>query len=270
MTIGEALRQERKQRGLSQSKFVNKVLSVGQYSRIEHGEQDIGTSDLVKILLDNKINVLNFFSKIIPSFDNTSEEFVLNELAQAFYDKDLYKAEKLKNKIESISSDSSLILRATLIVNILKSGSQKIDEALRKQFSEEINKSENWTEDKIFLQLLGSSMQIFDMNRLNIYMTAILNKYKRNINSYSFEIQRRIAGICINYLNRCRIEDNSILVSPTLSLINKLSQNPDLLMYKLLGNYFKYLFNGDEKHKESILEVLRDAGYNNFLENLPD
>ncbi len=136
------------------------------------------------------------------------------------------------------------------------------------QFSEELNKFDDWTNDKVFLQLFGSSMLIFDMDRLNIYMNKILSEYNNKISSLSFENQRRIAGICINYLNRCYSEKNLVLVNKSIDLLNQLTRNPDLLMYRLLGKYFKYLFNNENAKKDQILDLLKVAGYEKFTINL--
>ena len=114
----------------------------------------------------------------------------------------------------------------------------------------------------------GSSMVIFDINRLKFYMDKIIKEYSPKIRTLSFEEQRRIAGICINYLNRCYSKNNLALVNESIILLGSLAQNPDLLMYKLLGKYFKYLFTGDNIKKNNILDVLNDAGYSKFILNL--
>lgn len=111
-------------------------------------------------------------------------------------------------------------------------------------------------------------MLIFDMDRLNIYMNKILSEYTNKIYSLSFEDQRRIAGICINYLNRCYSKKNLVLVNKSINLLNQLARNPDLLMYRLLGKYFKYLFNNENAKKDQILDLLKVAGYEKFTINL--
>lgn len=39
-------------------------------------------------------------------------------------------------------------------------------------------------------------------------------------------------------------------------------------MYRLLGKYFKYLFNNENAKKDQILDLLKVAGYEKFTINL--
>ena len=63
--IGRYLKIERKNRNLTQKEFLQGVLSVSQYSRIESEEQDIKVSDFIRILLLNKINFTQFFNRYL-------------------------------------------------------------------------------------------------------------------------------------------------------------------------------------------------------------
>lgn len=211
MKLGEYLRKERKKLRLTQQDFVQNIISVSQYSRVENGEQDLKVSDFVKLISINNIDI----NQLIQTFQNDTQ-------------------------IKQNSLDNSLLLRTELIILTLENKDISHNKNLERQFSEELNKFDDWTNDKVFLQLFGSSMLIFDMDRLNIYMNKILSEYNNKISSLSFENQRRIAGICINYLNRCYSEKNLVLVNKSIDLLNQLARNPDLLMYRLLGKYFKY------------------------------
>ncbi|WP_283109394.1 hypothetical protein [Thomasclavelia spiroformis] len=99
-------------------------------------------------------------------------------------------------------------------------------------------------------------------------MEQILKEYINNISNCPFELQRRIAGICINYLNKCYTEKELTLVNQTITLLANLSQDPDLLMYKLLGIYFKYLFEKNKNKTKEIIDLLKETGYNKFILNL--
>lgn len=67
--IGRYLKIERKNRNLTQKEFLQGVLSVSQYSRIESEEQDIKVSDFIRILLLNKINFTQFFNRYLDDSD---------------------------------------------------------------------------------------------------------------------------------------------------------------------------------------------------------
>lgn len=266
MKLGEYLRKERKKLGLTQQDFVQNIISVSQYSRVENGEQDLKVSNFVKLISINNLDI----NQLIQTFQNNTQikQTVLETLAQAFYDRDLTKIKKIKDYLKQNSLDNSLLLRTELIILTLENKDISHNKNLERQFSEELNKFDDWTNDKVFLQLFGSSMLIFDMDRLNIYMNKILSEYTNKIYSLSFEDQRRIAGICINYLNRCYSKKNLVLVNKSINLLNQLARNPDLLMYRLLGKYFKYLFNNENAKKDQILDLLKVAGYEKFTINL--
>ena len=64
MTIGEALKAERKRLGLSQSQMTGNLITKSHYSKIERGLFDIRTNDLLTILNLHNIDVVEFFKKI--------------------------------------------------------------------------------------------------------------------------------------------------------------------------------------------------------------
>nr|WP_290068558.1 hypothetical protein [Lactobacillus intestinalis] len=100
-------------------------------------------------------------------------------------------------------------------------------------------------------------------------MKKILLKYRDNINKENFEVQRRIASIGINYLAATYNQTNKSLFNEVILLLNNLSENPDLLMYKMLRLYFIYLKEGKKQQLEEILTILKEAGYSRFINNLP-
>lgn len=264
--IGKRLFEERTRLHLTQRQFTKNVISPSQYSRVEHGEQDLRATDFLKLISLNDLDI-NIFLQDFKKEKKSNEE-VMQILAQIFYDRDLDCAKEMQNFLYKHNYDSSLLIRSELITLVLENKDIMHNKSLEKRFTEEINKNDDWIKDKYFLQLFGSSMVIFDINRLKFYMDKIIKEYNPKIRTLSFEEQRRIAGICINYLNRCYSENNLALVNESIILLGSLAQNPDLLMYKLLGKYFKYLFTGANIKKNNILDVLNDAGYSKFILNL--
>lgn len=269
--IGKYLKRERKNRQLNQKQFLHGVLSISQYSRIENEEQDIRMMDFIQIMYLNKIDFIRFFDQFqndngININSKNKEEKILEKLAQLFYDQDLVRIKEMK---EEVLDKKTLALKWKLIIAILEGNLNSLDNKFKIEFSEELNKSDNLTEDKDFLQLFSSSMQLFNIERLNIYMKKILLKYRDNINKENFEVQRRIASIGINYLAATYNQTNKSLFNEVILLLNNLSENPDLLMYKMLRLYFIYLKEGKKQQLEEILTILKEAGYSRFINNLP-
>lgn len=269
--IGKILKEERLKLKLTQSEFIQGVLSVSQYSRIESCEQDIKASDLIKILTNNQIDLANFFDNIQSQINNgeLSNSYIFSQIVSGYYERDLPKLVKLQDEIKDKRIDKTLKLRLKIAIAILNNDVNQISAGTKKELLTELNKSDDWTEDKNFLQLFGNSMAIFSMENLNIYMRKILRTYVSTIDKRSVEMQKRIAGVCINYLTKSHMEKDTQMVAETLKLLSNLSENPELLMYKMLGLYYKDLFTGNREGLNKILSLLREAGYTDFIKNLP-
>ena len=165
--IGRYLKIERKNRNLTQKEFLQGVLSVSQYSRIESEEQDIKVSDFIRILLLNKINFTQFFNRYLDDSDMLDSNKSLEKIAQLFYNGDLSQINKMKSLVKD---DKLLTLETKVIVAILEGNIKDLDENVKEEISNELNKKDDWTRNKEFLQLFSSSMQIFSIERLNIYI----------------------------------------------------------------------------------------------------
>lgn len=272
--VGFLLRKKRKELNLNQESFVGNIISISQYSRIEQGKQDIKFSDLLNILIRNKIGFSDFFSNIenVLNIDNAeSEQKLFSDLAQSYYDDNIERVKEIKAEIHKKGGFENKLweLRAELMIAVMNNSLSNVNPKLINQISEELNKSDDWTTDKNFLQLFGSSMLLFDIHRLNIYMKKIIITYQDSLRQKDFTVQRRIAGICINYLTRSYKDKSYDYVIATLQLLNNLAQNPDLLMYKMLGVYFDALFSNKENEVKQIRNLLNKSGYSEFLVNLP-
>ncbi|QNQ81450.1 helix-turn-helix domain-containing protein [Lactobacillus sp. PV034] len=269
--IGKFLYQERKKRGLTQKEFVRNIISVSQYSRVEQGQQDLRTIDFFKIININKIKLNELMTAVNEEklVNENSDDEILKRLANAFYDRNLVEIKSIKEKYRPIKLKENIVLQATLMESILQDNLKNLDPIIIKKLSQKLNEADEWTTNKVFLQLFGSSMMIFDMQRLSIYMKKIIRTYMNKISQYSFETQRRIGSICINYLGRAYQEQDQQLLTNILKLLENMSANPDMLMYKLLGKYFESLFKNDRSQSEEILEILSLSGYKKFIVNLP-
>ena len=60
MTIGETLKKEQKELGLSQTKMAGDVLTKSYYSKIERNQYEIKATDLIKILRLHDIDSIHF------------------------------------------------------------------------------------------------------------------------------------------------------------------------------------------------------------------
>ena len=126
--IGRYLKIERKNRNLTQKEFLQGVLSVYQYSRIESEEQDIKVSDFIRILLLNKINFTQFFNRYLDDSDMLDSNKSLEKIAQLFYNGDLSQINKMKSLVKD---DKLLTLETKVIVAILEGNIKDLDENVK-------------------------------------------------------------------------------------------------------------------------------------------
>lgn len=116
-TIGEILKEIRKEAGLSQAEMCEGVLSVSAYSKIERGIHQIDIDTLYEILGRNSsiIDVKTFLYELL--FNSNGEEGqIYLEINLAFISKDLKVLNKLKDEIESNFSNKQLLNTVNLAI----------------------------------------------------------------------------------------------------------------------------------------------------------
>ena len=83
--VGVELKRIRKSLGLTQAEMTlnGKIISIGQYSKVENGIHEIGVDTLLKILTaHDEINVQTFFINL----EKTIQRFIMN-FSQKYYQK---------------------------------------------------------------------------------------------------------------------------------------------------------------------------------------
>ena len=171
--------------------------------------------------------------------DILSEKNIIAALEEGFYKHNAEILKELKKNVTKLDPRNQLLNIISLVITILEGNTKSLPQNIKKSFSDRLNKSDHWVSDKDFLVLFGNTMIIFNMDRLDMYMRKILKFYENDISNYAVTVQKRIAGICINYLKRADMEQDLLLVNDVMTLISNLSSVPELLMFKLLGIYFK-------------------------------
>ena len=113
--VGSALKNKRKELGLSQKEMVGSVLSVSYYSKVERNLFDINVNDLMRILTLHGIDVVRFFREIKTN-KLSEQEILTKKLQQAFYEQNLDKINHIVTRIEELKYDDHLILLAKLCI----------------------------------------------------------------------------------------------------------------------------------------------------------
>jgi transcriptional regulator with XRE-family HTH domain len=272
--VGAELKRIRKSLGLTQAEMTlnGKIISIGQYSKVENGIHKIGVDTLLKILTaHDEINVQTFFINLEKNYTKVDNEFspeILSEkLMLAFYKNDLLEAQKLKKQIDNLKENKELKLRAVITVAVLSGTILNLDEKTKEDLSKNMFINDNWTKEKDSLRLFSNSMIIIDRNILPTLMKSVLRTYSDE-GRLSVEVQERISSICINYLYVCFKKHVLNNVEETIAFLKKLSESPSLMFNKILGYYFECLFNGNDSDASKIRDILAKSECNQFLNKL--
>lgn len=272
--VGAELKRIRKSLGLTQAEMTlnGKIISIGQYSKVENGVHEIGVDTLLKILTaHDEINVQTFFINLEKNYTKVDNEFspeILSEkLMLAFYKNDLLEAQKLKKQIDNLKENKELKLRAVITVAVLSGTILNLDEKTKEDLSKNMFINDNWTKEKDSLRLFSNSMIIIDRNILPTLMKSVLRTYSDE-GRLSVEVQERISSICINYLYVCFKKHVLNNVEETIAFLKKLSESPSLMFNKILGYYFECLFNGNDSDASKIRDILAKSECNQFLNKL--
>lgn len=272
--VGVELKRIRKSLGLTQAEMTlnGKIISIGQYSKVENGIHEIGVDTLLKILTaHDEINVQTFFINLEKNYTKVDNEFspeILSEkLMLAFYKNDLLEAQKLKKQIDNLKENKELKLRAVITVAVLSGTILNLDEKTKEDLSKNMFINDNWTKEKDSLRLFSNSMIIIDRNILPTLMKSVLRTYSDE-ERLSVEVQERISSICINYLYVCFKKHILNNVEETIAFLKKLSESPSLMFNKILSYYFECLFNGNDSDASKIRDILAKSECNQFLNKL--
>lgn len=267
MTIGQALKDTRKALGLTQTEMAAGIVSPSFYSKVERGVHDIGADELLAILNANDINYTEFFGHL--KSNNLMQEDYLQEINQAYQHEDKNRLISLKKKILSLPDSRQkeyylLQLHLTLEVYLVKA--DKIPKDLIKNLKNFVFQYNEW--DAKALQIFRETMRVYDLDELSFLINSILGKYPEP-DKLAVNLQEIIGAICVNYLDICYEFDQKELISRPLLYLKKIPASKQVLLIKILANYYEAIFSRDSQTSRQIFAVLKNAGWEDFVKNLP-
>lgn len=273
MTIGEALKSERKNLGLTQKEMAGNILSIAAYSKIENDIHKIDADALFKILALHQINESTFYGKIRNNYSRNevheNTQTLSIKLQRAFYKNDLELAKKLQTKIFKQKNISyELKLRTILTISVLSNNYDGITEKIRKEIFSRIFSYEDWSKNQNSLRLFGSSMFLWNFDNISFAIKDVLNEY-RNINRFSREIQERVAQVYVNYLYNCSQYGLSATSSKVIEQLSNFDNIPQLILYKIIGQYYQEYFSHNTNETKEIKKILNNCGYSILSSKLP-
>ncbi len=271
MTIGEALKKERKDLGLTQTEMAADVISPAHYSKIERDKHDIYAYDLFAILTKHNISLLDFIKEIENTYQSISDNKInINlKLIRAFYQSDPQAVKALNKEIQASTATQEEKMRAILIEANVTHTIDKIPEDVRKEIKRILFENDDWVDDELTLRLFCNSMLIFSHNELNFYINEIIDKYSTHFDQEDFHHQKLIASICVNFLYISCTNNDFELSSRMFSLLDQLPEMPEFFFYKVLRNYYKAIIDKDTSKSKAIKNFLAKNGLPHFSNTLP-
>lgn len=267
LAISRILKETRKSLGLTQEEFTHGVVTTSFYSKVERGMNKISAVDFFKILILNKVDEEEILKHIFSegkSVENDSDLKI--QLLAAFNEKDKEKAALLNEKIQDSNMNENIKTSALLITSVMNNKIGSLSQMEKNKIKRKFYEVENWADNVSTLQLFSNSMLIFDFDELEYYMKQIL---KTDIKNKPINTQRIIASICMNYFYNCYNNDQYDSAAYGFEIIDSLAGIPDFGIFKIVANYYKAVFSGDEKSANEIINFLNKYGAKEVANILP-
>ncbi|WP_279095640.1 helix-turn-helix domain-containing protein [Lactobacillus taiwanensis] len=268
MTIGEALKAERKRLGLSQSQMTGNLITKSHYSKIERGLFDIRTNDLLTILNLHNIDVVEFFKKISVTNQEENTKAYLAQLHAAYYTRNIKKIEqtssKLKNKQLQTPELKNLEAQASLLKAYLTNSINTLSDKSKENIKKIIFSNDEWQLED--LRLFAIAISLFDISELNSVVKSIINRHL-NLNLEEKEYRLVLSSILVNFLSYSVKVQNSDtqLIKKVFQVLDNLNGEPDNCFAKIMTLYYREYFTGNKEKIDEIIGVMKDSGMKGIL-----
>ncbi len=254
MQIGKELKKLRLELVLSQTEMVGDILTKSYYSKIERGLHEINAKDLIEILERNRVNISDFFQSIESK--GKSKKY-LEQLRNAYYEQSLSKIVEIRKICAEDYQYRNVYAHAILLEKFFKKKKLSYkEETLIKKL---ILNIDEWGEDN--LRLFAMAISLFDESEIEYELNMILRKYKE-IDKASRKIQEILGGIMVNYLNIMFLKHdrNFEMISKLRNFLYKLPVEPRTIFFKVMADYYGYLFNEEKLEAKKILDFFERHG----------
>ena len=253
MTIGELLKEERMEKGLTQKQFADGIVSTSYYSKVEKDEHRITAEDLIAVLEHNNIPLWSFFKELSLK-GNFQHEYKINleaEVMDAYYHSDSKRLEEiiqdLNNSNEPDKKDDLLIVEGWL--ESLKEDDEEPNIEVREALKDRVFNIPNLNKEK--LTLFCNFMDFYDLDSNIAIAKNAINKF---IGSNETEIQEVLLAIIANLLCLSIKENNYSYVDYLVTTSEKLPLKPQFFLYKHMIYFYKHLSSYHFNHKNEDLD----------------
>ena len=253
MTIGELLKEERMEKGLTQKQFADGIVSTSYYSKVEKDEHRITAEDLIAVLEHNNIPLWSFFKELSLK-GNFQHEYKINleaEVMDAYYHSDSKRLEEiiqdLNNSNEPDKKDDLLIVEGWL--ESLKEDDEEPNIEVREALKDRVFNIPNLNKEK--LTLFCNFMDFYDLDSNIAIAKNAINKF---IGSNETEIQEVLLAMIANLLCLSIKENNYSYVDYLVTTSEKLPLKPQFFLYKDMIYFYKHLSSYHFNNKNEDLD----------------
>lgn len=269
MTIGEALKQIRKQAGLTQTQMAAGLITESFYSKVERGVHAIDAETLINLLAAHHFDVLHFFNLIIgqntegePNYD------LINEISFAQNHKDLKKLDEIKAELESREQvDFNLKSRLQIAYAWVLHSNKLVSPEIKNKIKSNILHAD-W--NRYAYHSLSQIVVLLDIDEaFELYQSAF-KAFKRNQKFDTLSLQF-ICLACINFLNCCYYQKApKKYIETVIAFMHTLPVDPVIGFYQVLATYYQALFGHDFEQVKWLARLLKQMGYlSTIVDTLP-
>lgn len=284
-TLSKRFKYIRQSWHITQTKMAAGLISVSAYSKFERGENDLNYDTYIKMIILNSYQhtdlpipkrQLELANRKVPRNYTDSLSVLEDEIIDAHQHFDKVRLNKLKPIVEQENS-----LWLNLCLKAAYAWIEKSNRHIRFEDIKQVKKLifMNKNMNSIAIHMLGESLIMFDFDEVSPWVEKLYQRY-RNLLKKDYEyVKTPIDGmytyamiyLTLNYLNYCYIKkvDKKYVAEP-LEFLNSLTPMIKATTYKVLGVYYRALFDNDEKTIREVQYVLKKLGYEWLIANTID
>lgn len=276
MTIGDALKKVRLERGLTQKQMCEGIVSRPFYVKVESNQTGISAESLAKILFLHEIDISSFYKLLKETYmpkENQMSEYLQNKMMFTFDRKDLQQLKKYCKQVHVLPGHKILKLRSIVSVAYLENKLEQIDQQTIKEIYEQFDEGKNWITRPELLRLLANTMPMWSQEHLDFLIGRLLAYIQKNKSISKIMIERYLR-LLENYLGICYerktyvTAQEKIKVEKTIKTILDLTENVfHFMIYRFFAIYFKCLIKGDYKSANHIQDMLKKYGYEKVVKS---
>ncbi len=276
MTIGDALKKVRLERGLTQKQMCEGIVSRPFYVKVESNQTGISAESLAKILFLHEIDISSFYKLLKETYmpkENQMSEYLQNKMMFTFDRKDLQQLKEYCKQVHVLPGHKILKLRSIVSVVYLENKLEQIDQQTIKEIYEQFDEGKNWITRPELLRLLANTMPMWSQEHLDFLIGRLLAYIQKNKSISKIMIERYLR-LLENYLGICYerktyvTAQEKIKVEKTIKTILDLTENVfHFMIYRFFAIYFKCLIKGDYKSANHIQDMLKKYGYEKVVKS---